>query len=579
MRKDTMKNMWWRVLSLAQSEKKLLSWGLVFLAISSAASLAYPQFIRGIVDQALTQKDMARVTQVTLIIWVVFVIQGITSSARYYLFTLAGERIVMRLRNRLFSHVLDQDVAFFDRNRTGDIMSRLSTDATVLQNAVSVNISMSIRNLVGALGGLGMMIYTSPKLALSMLVIIPPIGFGVAKFGKRIRKFSEQSQASLGDASHVSEETLGGLRTVRSFAQEEFEKSRYREATARSLDTAKARIKQISIFMTIAFIIGFTAVSAVIWFGGHQVVRGELTVGELTQFVIYLMLTAISVGALGGLWGDLMAAVGAAKRVFEILDTQPIVENHMGRRLSEVRGEVRFENVSFSYPSRGDVEVLKNISFVLEPGTTTALVGMSGSGKSSIASLMMRLYDSRDGKISLDGSDIKELEPHWLRRQIGLVSQEPILISASIRDNILYGNQTASEEDVLRASREANADLFIRGFPEGYNTLVGERGIQLSGGQKQRVAIARAILKDPKVLILDEATSALDTESEALVQEALQKLMLGRTTLVIAHRLATIKEADLILVMQHGSIREAGSHEHLISLQNGVYKKLIERQV
>jgi ABC transporter fused permease/ATP-binding protein len=573
-----MKNLWWRVLSLAKSEKKMLSWGLLFLSISSAASLAYPQFIRGIVDEALTQKDLGRVTQVTFVIWIVFVIQGITSSARYYAFTLAGERIVMRLRNQLFSHVLDQDVAFFDRHRTGDIMSRLSTDSTVLQNAVSVNISMAIRNLVGALGGLAMMIYTSPKLAISMLVIIPPIGFGVAKFGKRIRKFSEQSQAALGDASHVSEETLGGLRTVRSFAQEDFEKSRYHEATSRSLETAKARILQISIFMTVAFIIGFTAVSAVIWFGGNQVVRGELTVGELTQFVIYLMLTAISAGALGGLWGDLMAAVGAAKRVFEILDTPPIVENSVGLQLSSVRGEIKFENVSFNYPTRMDIDVIKYITFTLAPGTTTALVGMSGSGKSSIASLIMRLYDARDGIISLDGTDIKKLEPNWLRRQIGLVSQEPILISASIRDNILYGNQTASEEDVLRAAREANADLFIRGFPEGYNTMVGERGIQLSGGQKQRVAIARAILKDPKVLILDEATSALDTESEALVQDALQKLMKGRTTLVIAHRLATIKEANLILVMQSGSIKESGKHEDLIS-SNGVYKKLIERQV
>jgi ABC transporter fused permease/ATP-binding protein len=574
-----MEKLWLRVLGLAKTEKKYLTIGFVFLLISSAASLVYPQFIRGIVDQALTQKDMARITHVSILIWVVFCIQGAASSLRYYFFTLSGERIVMRLRNKLFSHVLDQDVAFFDTHRTGDLMSRLSTDATVLQNAVSVNISMAIRNLVGGLGGLIMMILTSPKLALSMLLIIPPIGYGVARFGKRIRKFSEQSQISLGEASNVSEETFSGLRTVRSFAQEEFEKKRYLEATDRSLDTARKRILQIALFMTVAFFIGFTAVSIVIWYGGSLVVQSQLTIGELTQFIIYLMLTSISVGALGGLWGDLMAAVGAAKRVFEILDTPPKVINSSGKTLPNLKGKINFKDVTFSYPSRTDVEVLKNISFAIEPDTTTALVGISGSGKSSIVSLIMRFYDCQKGVVSIDDTDITLLEPNWLRRQIGFVSQEPILISTSIRENILYGNQTATNEQVLQAAREANADLFIRNFPEGYETLVGERGIQLSGGQKQRIAIARAILKDPRILILDEATSALDTESEALVQEALHKLMQGRTTIVIAHRLATIKDADLILVMQNGAIQEKGTHQELLNSPAAIYSKLIERQI
>ncbi len=568
-----------RIFKLARPETRTLIWGTLFLIIGSAANLVYPQMVRGILDQAISVKNIDKVNEAALIIWVAFIISGIASSFRYYLFTLSGERIVLRLRGQLYAHILDQEVAFFDKNRTGDLMSRLSSDATVLQNAVSVNISMGLRNIAGAIGGLAMMIYTSPKLALSILVVVPPVAVGIAFFGKKIRTFSKRTQEALGEAANVSEETLSGLRTVRSFAQEEFEKKRYDSALNRSLDTAKERIWQITQFMNLAFFIGFTAVSAVIWYGGRQVVLNELTIGELTQFLIYLFILAFSVGALGGLWGDLMAAVGAAKRVFDILDKKPEVALKEGRRLQNVRGEIKFEDVKFSYPSRPDIEVLKKVKFTLKPGMTMALVGQSGSGKSSIASLLARMYDPQSGNIYLDGNNIKELEPNWLRQQIGVVAQEPILISASIEENILYGNQKAGFPEVEKAAKEANATIFIKNFPEGYKTLVGERGIQLSGGQKQRVAIARAILKDPKILILDEATSALDTESEALVQDALHKLMQGRTTLVIAHRLATIKNADLILVMNQGEIVEMGKHEELIKNENSVYKKLIERQV
>ncbi len=570
---------WLRVIRLAQPETKTLLWGSFFLAISSGASLAYPQMVRGILDEALSTKSLSSVNKAALMIWVAFIIQGFASSIRYYLFTLAGERIVLRLRAQLYSHILNQEVAFFDLHRTGDLMSRLSSDATVLQNAVSVNISMGLRNLVGSLGGLAMMVYTSPRLALAMLIVVPPIGVGIAFFGRKIRAYSKKTQEALGEASNVSEETISGLRTVRSFAQEDYEKNRYNFSLDRSLETAKGRIKEIANFMNLAFLVGFSAVSGVIWFGGRQVVLGELTIGELTQFLIYLLLVAFSVGSLGGLWGDLMAAVGAGNRVFDILDKQPAVNLATGRRLDDVRGDVEFRDVHFSYPTRTDVEVLKGVNFKLKPGMTMALVGQSGSGKSSIANLLSRMYDPQSGTISLDSVDIKDLEPNWLRRQIGQVAQEPVLISASIEENILYGNQNATHEQVVKAAQEANAEIFIKAFPDGYKTLVGERGIQLSGGQKQRVAIARAILKDPKILILDEATSALDTESEALVQDALHRLMKGRTTLVIAHRLATIKDADLILVMNQGEIVEMGRHQELLDKKESVYRKLIERQV
>ncbi len=571
--------LWLRILKLAKPEKTALLWGTLFLIISSGANLVYPQMVRTILDQALSVRELSRVNQAALVIWLAFVIQGVASSLRFYLFTLAGERIVMRLRSQLYGHILDQELAFFDFHRTGDLMSRLSADSTVLQNAVSVNISMGLRNLAGAIGGLVMMIYTSPQLAMVMLVVVPPVGLGIVFFGKRIRAFSKRTQEALGEASTVSEETISSLRTVRSFTQEEFEKSRYNSALQKSLETARERIKQIAHFMNLAFLVGYTAISGVIWFGGRQIVQNQLTIGELTQFLIYLLMVSFSVGALGGLWGDLMAAVGASKRVFDVLDKIPEVDLKSGRKLSSVNGEIRFQDVQFHYPTRTDVEVLKKVNFVLKPGMTMALVGQSGSGKSSIASLVTRMYDPQQGRILLDGVPIVELEPQWLRQQIGVVSQEPVLISDTIEANILYGNSNATIEDVHRAAQLANAEIFIKGFPEGYRTLVGERGIQLSGGQKQRVAIARAILKNPQILILDEATSALDTESEALVQEALNRLMQGRTTLVIAHRLATIKDADLILVMEKGQIVESGSHEALLAQPESVYKKLVERQV
>ncbi len=576
-----MKNrpLWLRILWLAQAERKILAWGTLFLVIASASNLIYPQAIRTMLDQALTAKSMDKINQISLIMLIVFVVQAVASSLRYYLFTLAGERTVLRLREKLYGHILDQEIAFFDFNKTGDLMSRLSSDTAVLQNAVSVNISMGLRSLAGAVGGICLMIYTSPWLALSMLLIIPPVAVGAAIFGKRIRVFSRKAQDALAEASIVAEETLGGMRTVRSFAQENFEKARYATRLAASLVAVRSRIFQISIFMGLASLVGYTAIAGIVWAGGREVVLGQLSVGDLTQFLIYLLLVAFSVGSLGGLWGDFMAAVGAAKRLFDILEREPQVALHDGLVLESVRGHISFQQISFCYPARPEQKVLDQFTLDVEPNQVIALVGPSGSGKTTIASLLSRFYDPLSGNIFLDGQDLNKISPHSLRLQIGLVSQEPILISASVEENIRYANPAATIEQVREAARAANADEFIMKFPDQYKTMVGERGIQLSGGQKQRVAIARAILKNPKILILDEATSALDTESEALVQQALTHLMKGRTTLVIAHRLATIQNADLICVLENGKIMEKGNHKELVAKESGLYRKLVERQM
>ncbi len=563
---------------LAKPEIKTLLVATFFLVIGSLTTLIYPRAVRAIIDEALTTRNMSLVNQWATIILIVSVLQAIAASLRYYLFTWAGERIVLRLRHKLYAHVLDQEVAFFDFNQTGELMSRLAADCSVLQNTVTVNISMALRNVAGALGGLVLLIMTSPKLAIAVLIVIPPVAAFAGVFGRKIRGFSKRAQDALAEASNVAQETISGLRTVRAFAQEEFEKTRYLQALQKSLQAARERIRQIGWFMGVASAFGYAAVAAVLWFGGRLIVGGNMSVGDLTQFLLYLMVVAFSVAALGGLWGDFMSAAGAARRVFEILQRQPAFGNSTGKTLATWRGEIEFKSVSFHYPTRPDMPVLSSLSFRLVPGQAVALVGTSGSGKTTVASLLGRLYDPVSGEISVDGTAVSQLEPNWWRRQIGVVSQEPVLISSSIEENIRYGQLHASHEEIVRAAQIANAHDFITSFPQGYQTRVGERGIQLSGGQKQRVAIARAVLKDPKILILDEATSALDTESEHVVQEALNRLMTGRTTLIIAHRLATIRRAHLILVMEKGRILEAGTHDELTRNPESHYLKLINRQ-
>lgn len=566
-----------RLWALARQERKYLAWGTLFLALAALMGLAYPQGIRVLVDNALGAKDATLIDRAALAMGAIFLLQSVSIALRYIFFSVAGERVVARLRKALYARLLDQEIGFFDERRTGELTNRLASDTTVLQNAVSSNISMGLRSALSVIGGVAMLVYTSPVLSVLMLAVVPPVALGAVVYGRRVRKLSKEVQDALARSSEVAEESLSGIRTVRSFSAEEHEVARYGEAVDHSFELARRRSKLAASFMGGASFAAYCSAAIVLWYGGRLVLSGSLSVGALTAFLVYSMLVAFSLGTLGELWADFMRAAGATERVFELLDRAPLLPNRGGRVIEHLEGRVELDRVSFSYPSRLDAPVLQGISLSLSPGEVVALVGPSGAGKSTIASLLVRLYEPREGSIRLDGVDLRELDPAWLRRQIGVVSQEPLLFSTSILDNIRYGRPEATEAEVEAAARMANAHEFISRFPEGYRTLVGERGIQLSGGQKQRVAIARALLKDPRLLILDEATSALDAESEHLVKEALDRLMRGRTALVIAHRLSTVKDAHRVLVLEGGRVVQSGDHASLL-LQDGVYRRLVERQ-
>lgn len=566
-----------RVLHLAYPERVRLAWGLLFLIIGSGMLLLYPQMIKHMIDEALQSGQIRELQQTAVMVFGIFMIQAAAGAIRYYLFTLAGERIVANLRHRLYRSILQQDIAFFDERRTGELMSRLAADATVLQNAVSVNISMLMRNLGAAVGGLVLLVYTSPVLALALLAAIPPLALGTARFGRKIRGLSRQVQDTLAETASIAEEAISGIRTVRAFAQEAWEAQRYQQAVHSSLGIAQERIRFIAWFTGGASFFGYLAIVGVLYYGGYLVLNQQLSIGDLTSFILYTLTVAVSVATLGSLWTDFMAATGAGRRIFEILDRQPLVLGGT-QTLEVVQATLQFTKVCFRYPARPEAQVLSDVDFTLHPGEMVALVGPSGSGKSTIAALISRFYDPTAGAIYLDGHNLRELDASWLRTQVGVVSQDPVLMSASVAANIRYGRANADDSEIERVARDAHAHDFIHAFPEGYGTIVGERGVQLSGGQRQRVAIARAMLKDPKILILDEATSALDAESEHLVQEALDRLMRGRTTLVIAHRLSTVRHAHRVIVLDAGRIVQSGTHDSLLQDKEGMYFKLIHLQ-
>ena len=565
-----------KFLRLSRQEWPLLGWGLFFLALSSASLLAYPHSIKKIIDEALTRGDQSQLNMAAFLALGIFIIQAITSALRYYFFTLAGEKTVKRLRTRLFSQIMGQDVTFFDRQKTGELLGRLSSDTAVLQNALSVNISMLVRSLAQAAGGILMLFLTSAKLTIFILVIIPPLGFLAARFGKKVKAISKRSQDSLASSSGVAEEGISNVRTVKAFAQEAFENKRYENRLEESFGLSQEKIGVVARFTTLVTMVGFAAVVFIVWYGGTLVIRGEMSVGTLTSFLLYVITVAFSVGMLGSLWTDFMSAVGASGRIFELLEKNT-EDVDTGKKQIDV-GSIAFKNVHFAYPARSDYPVLKGVTFSIKPHETVAIVGPSGAGKSTLVQLLMRFYETNDGTILIDDLDSKTYSLKGLRESIGLVAQEPVLVSESLFDNIRYGKPDATLSEVQEAARKAFAHDFITAFPEGYNTLVGERGVQLSGGQKQRVAIARALLKNPRILVFDEATSALDAESEHLVQKALENLTQKRTTLVIAHRLSTVKRADKILVLQEGQIVQVGTHSDLYKEENGLYHKLVERQ-
>lgn len=569
-----------RLLQMAMSEWPTLTVGTVFLLIGSASGLVFPQAVRIFMDEIANGGGRSLINKAAVAMAVVFLIQGAASGLRYYLFTVAGERIVMRLRAQLYERIVSQEIAFFDQRRTGELTSRLLSDTAVLQNAVSVNISMALRNVVGVIGGLALLAYTSAKLTLLMLVVVPPIAIGAVLFGRVVRRYSRAVSDALAASGNVAEESISGVRTVRLFAREQQEAARYAAAVGKAFDVSQRRIRVTGIFQAAVTTLGSGALVAVLWYGGRLVLDNLMSVGELTAFLLYTTSVAMSLGTLASLWSDFMSAAGAGDRVFDLLDRTALIPLRGGAALSTVSGNITFRDVHFTYPSRPDVPVLRGIDLEIRPGEVIALVGPSGGGKSTIAGLIPRLYDPQQGQITIDGHDVLALDPSGLRQHIATVSQEPILFSTTIYDNIAYGagKVTPGVADIEAAARAANAHDFILSFPDGYQTTVGERGVQLSGGQKQRIAIARAVLRDPAILILDEATSALDAESEHLVQEALERLTKRRTTLVIAHRLSTVIGADRVLVIDGGRIVQSGPHEVLMRSADGLYRKLVERQ-
>jgi ABC transporter fused permease/ATP-binding protein len=567
-----------KLAGLLRQEAPALVAGTVLLTLGSALSLAYPQGIRAIVDGALAGRDASWVTRVAFLLGGLAIVQGLAVAGRAILFALAGERGVRRVRERLFRSLVSQEVAFFDEERTGDLVSRIGTDSVSLQGLLSSSLSIAFRNVLQSLGALSLLFVTSPRLTAVMLLVVPPVAIGSVFYGRKVRALSRRYQDALADASHVAEESFSSIRTVRAYVAEGIEIDRFGVATGAAYRAAWRRAVAGGTFMGGASAGVYAAAAAVLGYGGLLVSRGELSAGALTAFLVYTLLLAMSLGTLADLWAEVMRSLGAAEKVLALIDRVPAMPLTGGMRPESCRGEVRYEGVRFTYPSRPEAEVLRGVNLTIAAGEVVALVGPSGAGKTTVGALLCRLYDPVSGRVTLDGRDLRDLDPGWLRSQMGVVPQEPVLFSASVEENVRYGRPGASRAEVEEACRSAHAHEFVSGFPEGYETRVGERGLQLSGGQRQRIAIARAVLRDPRILLLDEATSALDSESEALVREALSGLMRGRTTLVIAHRLSTVATADRVVVVEGGRVVEAGPHAVLLQ-QAGLYRRLVERQM
>jgi ABC transporter fused permease/ATP-binding protein len=567
-----------RIVALARPELKPLFWATVALLGTTALNLSYPQLVRLIVDGVTPGSgDASVVNEYALILLGLFAMTAVFTAVRMYLFTVAGERIVARLRCDVYRTIMQQEIGFFDARRTGELTNRLSADTTVVQNTATVNVSMFLRFSVTTIGAIAILAWTSWKLTLVMLALVPIAVVGGLFYGRLVKRLSREVQDALASATEVAEETISGVRTVRAFAREEREVARYSAQVDASYALARKRARVNAIFGAVAAFSAYGAISGVLWYGGILLAEGAMTMGELTSFLLYTFTVAFSIAALGGVWQDFMRAVGASERIFELLERPPTMKSG-GVIPTTVSGTVTFRQIEFAYPTRPDIPVLKGVDLSLSPGEVIALVGPSGGGKSTIAALLSRLYDPIGGQITFDGEDLESLELNWLRRQIGVVAQEPMLFATSIRENIRYGRPDATDTEVEAAAQAANARGFVQGLPEGFDTEVGERGVRLSGGQKQRIAIARALLEDPPILVLDEATSALDAESEHLVQEALGHLMKGRTTLVIAHRLSTVMSADRIAVIEAGRLVQEGTHAELLE-RGGLYAQLVERQL
>jgi subfamily B ATP-binding cassette protein MsbA len=547
----------------------------VFLVVAAAAGLVFPAVLRYLLDAAFELKDRGALDRIALGLMGVFAIQAVANFVQVFLLSSSTERIVATLREQTFAHLIRLSPAFFTERRTGELTSRLSSDLALLQSLLSTWVSELSRQILFLIGGIGMMFVTNPRLTLTTLAVVPLVVGAALTFGKALRRASTGVQDRIGEAMGVADEAFGAIRTVQSFTREAVETARFSALLRDLVGVAVLRARTRALFFSIVGFVAFGSVAAVLWQGGAQVLEGNLTAGTLVAFLFYALFVAAAVGSLASLFGNFQEAIGAATRVFELLDSEPTVQDppaphHFGR---PVRGAVTLEAVSFRYQA-DQSDVLHDISLDIAPGEIVALVGRSGAGKTTIASLLPRFWDVTAGRITLDGINIQALSLDTLRGAIGIVPQEPVLFSGTIRDNIAYARPDASDAELMQAAQAAHAWEFIERLPDQWNTKVGERGVKLSGGQRQRLAIARVFLKNPAVVILDEATSSLDTESERYVEQALEELLQGRTTLLIAHRLSTVRRADRVVVLDQGRIVETGAHDELLGREDGLFARL-----